>query len=238
MKKNYRLKLCSAALFTLSLGQVQAAEMSISSEDSMESSVTLDMVSSYIFRGVTLNKGAAVQPGVSVSANGLTAGAWGSIALDAEESETEQELDLYVSYEAEIGNLGLTLGAVEYMYPDTDIDSDREVSIGLGLDTVLAPTLTFNYGIGGAVEETLYTELGLEHAIIEVNDVSTSLSGAIGHLSPKEGETGLSHAQISLAASFRGISTSINYFAELDEDVQSFQDGEEFFLSVGTSRTF
>ena len=54
-----------------------------------EVAVTLDLASAYVFRGVTLNDGAVIQPGIEASGfeipeeyGALAVGAWGNYDLD------------------------------------------------------------------------------------------------------------------------------------------------------------
>ncbi|KAA6337925.1 hypothetical protein EZS27_014031 [termite gut metagenome] len=59
-----------------------------------EVSVGADIVSSYIWRGIDLG-GISVQPGITVSRNGLSLTAWGSVGL---ESKDAKEFDLTLGY--------------------------------------------------------------------------------------------------------------------------------------------
>ena len=139
-----------------------ATEMSVTQTSAIETSASVDLVSAYVFRGITLNEGAAVQPGVEVSIGNATFGVWGSQAMDAEEFETEREVDIYAGYDVEVSNLSVSFGIVEYIYPDEEIDNDREVSVALAVDTILSPSIAVNQGIAGAVEDTTYLEFGVE----------------------------------------------------------------------------
>ena len=64
--------------------------------------VEVDVVSSNVWRGEYLS-GVSIQPGLSVSAFGLTLGAWGSTDFFG----TYKELDFFISYE--IGGFSVTL---------------------------------------------------------------------------------------------------------------------------------
>jgi len=56
----------------------------------------LDLTSRYVWRGLTLSPGIAVQPFMEISGKGLTFGAWGSKTLHPYEW---QEIDIYLSYD-------------------------------------------------------------------------------------------------------------------------------------------
>ena len=199
----------TVAMASLLSAPAYSAAVSMEESTTIEASASLDVVSAYIFRGVTLNKNAAVQPGIEAAVGDFTIGTWGSLAMDAEDGEGEQEVDLYVGYSIALSDaVSVDLGAIEYMYPDSDIDSDREVSIALSVDTVLSPSIAANFGIEGAVEDTNYYELGLSQDLYAKGDFSSSLGLALGYLDPAEGEAGLSHAQLVASASYSIISAS------------------------------
>jgi hypothetical protein len=69
-----------------------------------EFSTSLDIYSSYIWRGAKFGSGPAFQPGVEFSAGGFALGAWGSVNASDDEA---LEMDLYVSYS--IGDLSITV---------------------------------------------------------------------------------------------------------------------------------
>jgi len=66
--------------------------------------ISADLVTRYIWRGMSLSTSPAIQPSLSVSSGGLTAGAWGSYTLTP---EPFQEVDLYATYE--VGFFSFTL---------------------------------------------------------------------------------------------------------------------------------
>ena len=49
-------------------------------ENKLSMEITTDFVTEYVFRGVTL-AGEAIQPSVSITYDGFTIGAWGSVPL-------------------------------------------------------------------------------------------------------------------------------------------------------------
>ena len=95
-KPLYRpLSLLSRSLISLMMFSVVAG---YGQEDAADRTLTVDvgadMVSSYIWRGA-YQAGASIQPEVSLSAFGITLGAWGSIDFLA----SYKEIDIYLSYE-------------------------------------------------------------------------------------------------------------------------------------------
>ena len=78
-------------------------------QEKVSVSAGADLVSSYIWLGVSQNQGAAIQPRASLSYAGFTLGAWGSTSFDASGAK---EVDLYLSYNIK----GLTLKVTNYWW--------------------------------------------------------------------------------------------------------------------------
>jgi len=72
--------------------------------------ISTDLVSRYVWRGTQFSASPAIQPGLSYSAGGFTAGAWGSYAFD----NVGSECDLYASYAFDFG-LGIVV--TDYFFP-------------------------------------------------------------------------------------------------------------------------
>ena len=74
-------------------------------QDKVETSVSADIVSHYIWRGQELG-GVSVQPGLGVSFKGLSLSAWGSVGLS--NPIDVRELDLTLAYTIGGFNIGIT----------------------------------------------------------------------------------------------------------------------------------
>lgn len=197
-----------------------------------------DLASAYIFRGMTFNKNAVLQPLLKVQSGGLTLGAWGNEALDAEEGELEQEVDAFASFDIPFEAVTVSLGYTEYMYPDSEFDNDQEIMAKISLPTMLNPTLAAYHGVGGGILDTNYYELGLKQEVFATSGVSGTLGGTLGYLDRETGEDGLSHLTLSAGAAYKVIAASVNYVVETDEDVNSLDEQEELFVMTGASFTF
>lgn len=99
--KKLILSFVAVMLFASAFAQEAESKFGISS----------DIVSRYVWRGTQFSTSAAIQPGMSFSTGGFTAGAWGSYALDA----SGTECDLYASYAFDFG---LTVVANDYFFPN------------------------------------------------------------------------------------------------------------------------
>ena len=82
-----------------------ATGLSATAQDSVETTVSGDIVSSYIWRGQDLGS-AAIQPTLGVGYKGLSLTAWGSYGLV--NTEDAKEFDLTLAYTAGGFNIGIT----------------------------------------------------------------------------------------------------------------------------------
>lgn len=124
--------------------------------------VTADVYSSYIWRGSRLGTGPHIQPAVTFSTGGFTAGVWGSF-----NSSGYAEADPYFLYAFPFG---LSLGATDYYYPGLKF-SDVSVETGSHAFELNAGfkkgglSLSANYilneaGGAGSAGDDLYFEAG------------------------------------------------------------------------------
>jgi uncharacterized protein (TIGR02001 family) len=189
-----------------------------------EVSLTADIASAYVFRGVTLNDGFVVQPGMEVSGLPipLTIGVWGNIDGDDYDGTLQKgqfsEIDLYASYDVEVGMFGLGAGYCEYTYPQGG-EADREFSIYAGADVLLAPAIAVYYGVGGAIEKSLYVEAEIGHSFEPMEEMSIDLGATIAYSDPDEGEDGFSNYTATLGVSYYFVGASVTYIGQIDDDV-------------------
>ena len=86
------------------------ASTTVVAQDNIETTVSSDVVSQYIWRGQDLGN-VSLQPTLGVSYKGLSLSAWGSVGLEAADTK---ELDLTLAY-----NLGrLNIGVTDYWTND------------------------------------------------------------------------------------------------------------------------
>ena len=75
-------------------------------------STSVDIYTSYIWRGTKYGTGPALQPEIEFARGKFTAGAWGSFDFSG-----YQEADIYLVYSLPAG---FTVGVTDYYYPDFD----------------------------------------------------------------------------------------------------------------------
>lgn len=158
-----KLLLTSLAVPAMMLGLSANA-----SAQEVDFSASVDVVSEYVFRGVTL-AGVAVQPGVEAAYGNFTAGAWLSAPLE-DGSNWDTELDLYAGYSFTLSeDTSFDVGATLYHYPEGDGGL-----LDIGVDTGDASTLEFygSLGFGGVMFEpslTAYYDISFEALTLEAS---------------------------------------------------------------------
>jgi len=141
----------------------------IASAGDLSVSTSIDYVTDYVFRGVSLAE-SAIQPGVEVASGDFYAGAWASTAIGDTSILFGDELDLYAGYGMALSDsLSLDVGITYYHYPQGGGLFETkgggagtyEVYGGLSLDTTLSPSLTAYYDL---TLEAFTLEGGVSHS--------------------------------------------------------------------------
>ena len=231
--------LCLSVLFGVGAASAEAAEVSAS----------LNVASAYVFRGVTFNDGFVVQPGLEVSGLPipLTIGVWGNLDIGDYTGVLDggqfSEIDLYgcADIPLPVDWLGLSVGYTEYTYPSGGGKADREANLTGELGLLLSPSLSVNYGVGGAIENSLYLELGLGHEIEWAECFSVGIGTVVGYLDPDEGDGGFSHYALTAGVSYSLFSASLTYVGQVDDEV--LRDGAgsydvKVYGTIGVSYEF
>ena len=131
--KNFKVLLLTLLLaFVTSFSFLNAQE---EQEASSPVSVSGDLVSRYIFRGLDFGSSPAIQPGIEAALGNFTVGAWGSYAFVATPSGIEA--DLYAGYTF---GFGLYAGVTDYYFPGEALT----ISIADSAATI-APERSGNY---------------------------------------------------------------------------------------------
>jgi uncharacterized protein (TIGR02001 family) len=133
-------------------------------------SSTVDVVSDYDFRGVSLS---ARDPALQASLDytfgdsGFSAGAWASNVDFGPDYDADVEVDYYVDYERALNDtFALYAGISLYTYPSSDVDSSPEAYVGFGAgDFELRQWFTHDYSALG--QTALYTEANYTAALSE-----------------------------------------------------------------------
>lgn len=98
--------------------------LSVSFAQDLRVNVGADVVSRYIWRGINVNDAVNIQPSLSLSVSGFSAGFWGSYSFSNDSSNYTfgQEVDTWLGYTYSFEN-GMSIGAIvtDYYFPNTGI---------------------------------------------------------------------------------------------------------------------
>jgi outer membrane scaffolding protein for murein synthesis (MipA/OmpV family) len=84
-------------------------------------SASVDVMSSYVWRGIQIHEDVAIQPSVGITYGGFGANFWADYDTDSDVEEMI-ETDLTLNYSFSVGKLGLDVG---YIYYALDYDFDE-----------------------------------------------------------------------------------------------------------------
>jgi len=182
-----KLLLVSASLVLTATAAMpaQAGDVSVST--------SIDFVSGYVFRGVSLAD-TAIQPGVEVAVGDFAVGVWYSTGVGDTSVLALDEVDLYASYGLSLSDtISASVGVTYYHYPQGGglfetlggAAGTYEVSAGLAFDTMLSPEVTAYYDftlegftLEGGISHSLPTsdkssiDLGLTAGLVDGQGVS------------------------------------------------------------------
>jgi len=141
-----------------------------------------DVVSRYLWRGIALSEGPALQPSTWLSVLDGSVTAWGSMALSpADGAGRFEELDLIVDYAFDLRGIEIAPVAQFYLYP-LGVLSDQTGEIGVAISYSAGPLSVLTSHAFDVIRYagSYYGEVGaaLEHELGE--HVAVRAEGAIG----------------------------------------------------------
>ena len=164
----------------------------------------------YLWRGFDLSGGTpVVQGGVDLSTKGFTLSYWTNIQTKDDvvlgsdvEGGNATETDMVLDYSFDINDmLSASVGTIWYALDG--LDDTKELYLGLGLNTLLEPSLTIYYDYDQADENALFYTASVGHSL----DLAEGLSLSLGAL--------------------------VSYNDESDYAVGDYSDWHNYELSVG-----
>ncbi len=204
-------------------------------------SANIALTSDYVFRGVSLSDGPAVQGGFDYTDDLWYAGVWGSNVVEG------IELDIYAGFTPTTGPVEWDLGLIAYFYPGAD-DDDAEFDY-LELKAGGTVSLSEQFSVGGAfywapenygdTGEAIYIEINGEFS---VNDALV-FSGAFGNQSIEDpdgpfglaGEDDYNTWNLGGALAFHGFQFDLRYHdTDIDEgsDIENYTFGPSSYDST------
>lgn len=224
-----------------------------------------DVVSSYVWRGITLNKDVVVQPELTVEhESGLALGIWSNFDIgddDGTYAEREfSEIDFDLSYTRAVGPVEVSVGYIEFTYPGafdvheiteevSHAPSDREVYVGVAADVAALPGLSLDLTVYQNItaSDTTYALLSAEYGYEVLDGLTLSLVGTAAYGAKgvtAGGKSGLHDYLIGLNAEQTvtealTVSAFVNYVGALDSDVLPKEFiREDVFGGVGLAYAF
>lgn len=168
-------------------------------EDKVTGEVAASVLSAYIWRGQELSRhSVVVQPSLTASYKGFTANVWGNMntrpyaAGDEKYASNYTETDVTLSYSRKFGIVQAGAGYVYYGLAaaapgGADPLDAQEVFVTLGLDTILAPTLTIYKEIDHYHQ--WYALLGISHTFALHDKIGLKLAGSVSYLKSEDETT-------------------------------------------------
>ncbi len=254
-------KLSKLVACGLMAGVVMAGPTTASAADV---TIGADVASSYVWRGITLNSDAVVQPSIAVEHDsGLAIEVWSNFDLGDDDGAFVKrefsEIDFDVSYTVDFDMVSLTIGYIEYTFPAAGgivdeetgesfvVTADREGYISVGAEVVDGLSLDLTAYQNFASSDGTYIVLGAEYGLEVADGLSLALNGSIaygGEAATAGGKSGMHDYLIGLVAEYEvqdGLSVSafVNYVGSLDSDVLPDEAvREDVFGGIGVYYSF
>jgi len=171
--------------------------------------IAASVLSAYIWRGQELSRHSVViQPSATVNYRGFTANVWGNLDTRAYGAAGEKhgsnftETDVTLSYARKFGIVQAGAGYIYYGLAAAapggpDLLDSQEIFVSLGLDTILAPTLTVYKEIDHYHQ--WYATLGISHTFALHEKIGLKLAGSVSYLKSEDEATYAKYDSNSLA---------------------------------------
>ena len=219
-----------------------------------DATASVEILSAYVYHGVTYNDGLVAQPNLDVSSGNIGFNVWASFDIDDYDGALQggefSEVDLSVYTFGTIAGLDCSLTYSEYLYPhvaDGDgapLGGNKEIiaTAEKGITEGLKAKVAVYYEIDEVKD--FYAYLKLMYGMSPMKNLDLNCSGLIGYSGKDKslaGKEGLHEYTLSIGASYAvsetvSMSATIYHSAALDEDVLPDQDVETFG-GIGVSWT-
>ena len=185
-------------------------------------SASVDVMSSYMWRGFQLHEDAAIQPSV-----GITYGSFGMNLWSDYNTETKEaaETDLTLNYTFAMDKLSFDVG---YIYFGLDNATDtQEIYLSIAYDTILSPAITIYHDFDEG--EGSFIEASIGHSV-PVGEYSLDLGASVSYNADSAyaigGYDDFHNANLSAALSIPvnaeiSITPMIAYSTDLSDDAEA-----------------
>jgi hypothetical protein len=186
-------------------------------------SASVDVMSSYMWRGFQLHEDAAIQPSVGITYGSFGINLWSDYNTETKEAA---ETDLTLNYTFSMDKLSFDAG---YIYFGLDNATDtQEVYLSIAYDTVLSPALTIYYDFDEG--KGSFIEASIGHDIAVGSDMTLSLGASASYNADSAYAIGgydeLHNANLSAALSIPvnneiSITPMIAYSTDLSDEAEA-----------------
>jgi hypothetical protein len=247
-KKEKKVKILAIFILTTVL-TIGVAFGSLSAEAAETSgSASVEVMSSYIWRGFEIHEDVAVQPSVGITYGGFGANLWSDYNTYAKEAI---ETDLTLNYSFSRGKISFDAGYIFYALDGAE--DTQELYLTVGYDTLLSPSLTVYYDFDEGDGAFMTASIG--HALALPKDLSLDLGASVSYNMESEYSIGdysdFHNGELTASLSFPvndaiSISPMIAYSFALSDDAEAAieslsADGDEsdfFYGGLNMSLSF
>ena len=202
-----------------------------------ETTAGLDLVSAYVFRGVTYNDGPCLQPYVETSAGGFTFNVWGNFDLndyDPVQAGDFSEIDLALCYGTSFAETEFSIGVTEFLFPEGGPDTNTgEAFVSAEVPLIAGIGASAYLGYDFVIVEDIYASLGLCYELpIELPTLAVSVTAGYAGEDAAAGGTAGFHEYAATLEGVYPLSETMElggfatYTSGLDEEVLPEQDVE------------
>lgn len=179
---------------------------SVGSSMAADASIGADVVSAYVWRGMTFNDGTVVQPYLDVTAeNGFNANVWANYDYDDYDDQLTgsefSEVDLTLSYGTSVGPVDVSAGYIEYLFPNGG-QGTSEVFVSAGVSPVEGLSVGMDAYKDVDNGGDYYTALSVGYDLSLPADIGLSFgasAGYAGHTYTADGNSGLYDYNVSVS---------------------------------------
>lgn len=180
--KSWTIKLSAVSVIGFLVLILSSMNLWAEEEAKPVASADVAVFSKYVWRGYEFSKNSVViQPSVTVGYKDVGFNLWGNLDTDVYgESRNEaqfNETDMTLSYDKSFGIVNVGAG---YIYYALDaVDDSQEIYLSVGLDTLLAPSMTVYREISHL--PSWYISLGISHSFELPKEMTLDLAGSVGY---------------------------------------------------------
>ena len=192
-------------------------------ETEKSASASVDVMSSYMWRGFELHEDAAIQPSVGITYGSFGVNLWSDYNTETKEAA---ETDLTLNYTFAMDKLSFDIG---YIYFGLDNATDtQEVYVSIAYNMFLSPALAVYYDFDEG--RGTYLEASIGHDIAVGSDMTLSLGGSVSYNADSAYSIGgyddFHNANVSAALSIPvnneiSITPMIAYSTDLSDDAEA-----------------